>query len=36
MIRQRVDLEVEATFTTDGAIKPRDIIYKEEPCTSQK
>ena len=25
MTRQRVDLEVEATFTVDGVIKPHDI-----------
>ena len=29
MTRQRVDLEVEATFTVDGVIKPHDIIYKD-------
>lgn len=29
MTRLRIDLEVEATFTADGNIKPHDIIYKD-------
>jgi len=29
MMRQRVDLEVEVTFTVDGNVKPHDIIYND-------
>lgn len=29
MIKQRVDLEVEATFTVDGNVIPHDIIYND-------